>query len=78
MKKLFLLLVVAAGAFAFSSCEKAYNCTQEYYYNGVLENTVVYSYSAMTKEEVTDEENLHSYYYIDTDGDKHEYKTVCE
>lgn len=79
MKKLLLLLVIAgAGAFVFTSCEKAYTCTQKDSVNGTLVNTTIYSYDALTAEEKTDQENLNTFSYVDGNGDQLQRVTTCD
>jgi len=77
MKKLFLLLVVVAGAFVFSSCEKQYTCTRTSSENGVITSTNTYTYEALTAEEKTDEVNLNTYSYT-AGGVLYEVKTECK
>jgi hypothetical protein len=77
MKKLFLLLVVVAGAFALSSCAKGYTCTRTSSENGVVTNTSTYTYEALTSEEKTDEVNKNTYSYT-AGGVLYEVKTECK
>lgn len=78
MKKLFLLLLVVGGAFALSSCQKGYTCTETYSVNGALVNTTIYSFDALTAKEKTDQENTNTYSFVNGGGDQIQYVTTCK
>lgn len=66
MKKLFLLLVIAAGAFALSSCAKAYTCTETTTVGNNTPTLNIKDYDALTAKEKTDIENLGTYSYTES------------
>jgi len=78
MKKLFLLLVVVAGAFVFSSCQKQYVCTQTKSINGTLDWTDVTTYDGLNSRQLSDIENTNTYSYVTTGGDQIVYKMECK
>lgn len=77
MKKLFLLFVLAAGAFALSSCAKAYDCTETTTV-GTYSQTVTTTYDALTSKEKTDIENLGTYSYVNDNAQTVTVKTECK
>lgn len=78
MKKLRLILVLGFAVLAFTACKKKYTCTETYSVNGVLANTTIYTYEALTTEELSNVENLGTYSYVDGDGDQIAYSTTCD
>lgn len=78
MKKLRLILVLGFAVLAFTACKKKYTCTETYSVNGVLANTTIYTYEALTTEELSYVENLGTYSYVDGDGDQIAYSTTCD